>query len=165
MRLRHRLTALAFIASTLLGACKSDRPVEFVNITFTPSVDTAHYETWDFDLERCVDLGDPRGDDVFVRKHLLAEMERELTALGVERRQDGTADCSIHYELYLTASDAPGTSEERVRGKIFVRDALTGRYVWRGERKAPATGLGSDEERVESIRFFVQDLLQYTRDK
>lgn len=156
----HRLGALGLV---VLAACSTPRPTEFVNITFTPSVDTDHYATWDFDLDKCLDFDDPRVDAAFIREHLLAEIQSILEARGLERRTGQPVDFTVFYELWLAdGGDLPGI-EERARGRIIVRDGATGRFVWRGERKAPlGTGLTS-EELLPKIQRFAQELLQYIR--
>ena len=150
------------LAGLVLGACSSPpRPTEFINITYTPAVDTAHYATWAFDLEGSQDFGDPRVDDEFVREHLLAEIESELTERGFEQRQGGAADFLVSYELWIADTGGAEATAEWGRGRIFIRDVATGRYVWRGERKAFVSRSDSPEEGTARIRAFVQELLQY----
>ena len=38
----------------------------------------------------------------------------------------------------------------------------TGRFVWRGERRALVEGLGTEQERSARLRLFVEELLVYT---
>ena len=143
-------------------ACASPRPTELVNVTFAPSVETDHYATWDFDLAACRDTGDPRVDDAFVRAHLLAAIRDELEARGYARKPGEPVDFRVSYELWIDEG-GPDAVEERGRGRILVRDVATGRFVWRGERKARIVRPTSTEERVERIRLFARELLQYTR--
>jgi len=147
-----------------LAACRSDRPTEFVDIAFAPNVPTEHYRTWEFDLDKIRDFDDPRVDSAFVRTEMLAAIESELTELGFVRGYGGPVDFRVHYELWVAgAGDLDGV-RERVRGRIFIFDERTGRFVWRGERKAPAGDGEFEEERArEGIRLFVDELLRYTR--
>ena len=140
------LLRLPILGLAFLAACSTPRPTEFVNITFTPSVDTDHYETWDFDLDKCLDLDDPRADGAFIWEHLLANIQEILEARGLERRTGQAVDFTVFYELWVTdGGDLTGV-DERARGRIIVRDGTTGRFVWRGERKAPlGAGLTSEE--------------------
>jgi len=157
------LLRLGALGLAVLAGCSTPRPTEFVNITFTPSVDTDHYATWDFDLDKCVDFDDPRADSAFIREHLLAEIQRILEARGLERRTGQPVDFTVFYELWLTDGGDLAGVEERARGKIIVRDGATGQFVWRGERKAPAAVGGSPEELLLKIHRFAQELLQYIR--
>jgi hypothetical protein len=158
---RPALILLAALA--LLGGCRSQRPTEFSNITFTPSVDTDDYATWDFDLGACRGFDDPQVDDAFIRGHLLRAIEEQLAQRGYERRTTGTVDFTVFYELDLAdGGDVPGLAA-RARARIFLRDVATGRLVWRGERKAPATGEATHEELVERIDRFARELLKHTR--
>ena len=155
------LWALALAAAC---ACHSARPTEFVNITFTPSVPTDDYATWDFELASCQDFGDERVDDDFVRAELLAAIEDELTQRGYERRPGEPVHFTVYYRLWVAdGGDLLGVAE-RSRGQIFIRDVKSGRNVWRGERKAPVTGKArTREEQSELLRRFVRELLEYTR--
>ena len=158
-----RAGALALLGLLGLFACASPRPTEFVNITFTPSVDTDDYRTWDFELESCRDFDDPRVDHDLLRKELLSAIQAELADRGYERSRDEPVDFTVYYELWITdAGDLVGV-DERWRGRIFLRDVATRRLVWRGERKAPVTGAATTpEQQAEAIRRFTAELLQYT---
>ena len=93
-----RLTALAFV-----GACASPRPAEFLVITFTPSIETEHYRTWDFELESCLDFDDPRIDPAFVRENLLASNRAPRAIRGDEPRPGEPGDCRGFYEQRIAA--------------------------------------------------------------
>ena len=157
---RRRLAALGL---ALFGACQSARPTEFVNVTFTPSVDTDDYATWDFELDACRDFGDPRVDDAFLREHLLDAIEEGLQERGYRRRVGEPVDFTVFYELWLTGGGDLAGVQERGRGRILVRDVASGRLVWRGERKAPVGGAATPEQQAGKIRRFARELLQYTR--
>lgn len=147
-----------------LAACRSDRPTEFVDIAFAPNVPTGHYRAWDFDLDRIRDFEDPRVDSTFIRAEMLAAIEDELAELGYERAPGGSVDFRVHYELWVAGPGDLDGVRERVRGRIFLFDERTGRFVWRGERKAPTGDAEFDPERArEGIRLFVDELLRYTR--
>jgi hypothetical protein len=158
-----RRVVLPLLLATL-AACRSDRPTEFVDVAFAPNVPVEHYRAWDFDHDRIRDLDDPRVDVDFVRAELLAAIEDELEELGFERVPGGPVDFRVHYELWVAGPGDLDGVRERLRGRIFVFDERTGRFVWRGERKAPVGDDGYDEERArERIRLFVRELLRYTR--
>ena len=146
-----------------LSACAAPRPTEFVNVTYTPSVDTSHYATWDFELSECRGFGDPRVKDELIGPLMLDAIREELERQGYAWRPDRPVDFLVHYELWIADSGGAEALSERGRGRIVVKDVATGRPVWRGERKAAITRAGSDEERRESVRLFVHELLQYTR--
>ncbi len=147
-----------------LPSCRGDRPTEFVDIAFAPNVPTEHYRTWDFDLDRIRDFEDPRVDSAFVRAEMLAAIEDELAELGYERAPGAPVDFRVHYELWVAGPGDLDGVRERVRGRIFLFDQRTGRFVWRGERKAPTQGGEFDEARARAgVRQFVDELLRYTR--
>jgi len=152
---------LALVAA--LWACAAPRPTEFVNVTFTPSIETDGYATWRFDLEACRDFDDPRVDDEFVRAHLLEAIRDELERAGYAYAAEGEIDFLVHYELWVADTGGPTALSESARGRILVEDVASGRFVWRGERKAAISRAGSDEEREEQIRLFAHELLRYTR--
>lgn len=158
-----RNVQLALVALLTLVACHSPRPTEYINVAFTPSVDTDDYRTWDFELDSCSDIGDPRFDDDFIREKMLAAIQAALGERGYEHRPGGPVDFTVYYELWLADGGDLAGVEERVRGKILVRDVATGRLVWRGERKAPTRPGSTPGQLAETVRAFVEDLLQYTR--
>lgn len=157
------LHGLEVLGLVVLVTCQSSRPTEFVNITFTPSVHTDDYATWDFDLDLCRDFEDPRVDDASLRKHLLSAIQEILEARGYERRVDQSVDFTVFYDLSVTDGGGLAGVEERIRGKILLRDSATGRLVWRGERKVPTGGGLTPEELGPRVRRFARELLQYTR--
>jgi len=145
-----------------LAACAAPRPTEFINITFTPSVETGHYRTWDFELESCRGFEDPRVDDERLRPMLLEAMREEIEARGFRYAPGGPVDFRVFYELWVADTGDAAAVEERARGRIFVRDVESGRLVWRGERKAPVSVMPDDAARAAAVRSFAADLLQYT---
>lgn len=147
-----------------LAACRSDRPTEFVDIAFVPNVPTEHYRTWKFDFDKIRDFDGPRVDSAFVRAEMLAAIEDKLQELGYERAPGGPVDFQVYYELWVAGQRDLDGIRERIRGRIYVIDERTSRFVWRGERKAP-TGDGEfNEGRArDNIRLFVEELLRYTR--
>ena len=157
-----KLLSAAALCFALAGAsCTAPRPTEFVNITFTPSVDTSGYETWAFDTGRCVDAGDGALDDL-VRKLLFAEIELALSERGYVHSADGAVDFLVWYEIVLEPVGGPELVAERTRSKIFIRDVETNRAVWRGERKAMLGSSMTSAELQHGVRAFVQELLEYT---
>ena len=157
----QRISAAAILALAL-SACAASGSEELVNITFVPSVRADEYRTWAFDHSACRDSGHPDVEDEEIRTYLLEEIERELVRLGFEHRPQGEVDCLVYYEVIVEPGPDESLIQGRVRGKIFVKDAATGKRVWRGERKAAIQRRFTGEEQRARVREFVQDILQYT---
>jgi hypothetical protein len=153
---------LSIAVLAAVASCSAPRPTEFVNIVFTPSIPTDHYTTWRFDLDECRDTGDPRVDDAFVRSHLLEAIRSELEPRGYAFHSDGPVDFLVSYQIWFADGQALDADPSRVRGRIVLKDVATGRFVWRGERKTMVTRELSPEVRIERIRQFAHELLQYT---
>lgn len=157
--------SLAYLSIAVLAAvvsCSAPRPTEFVNIVFAPSIATDRYKTWRFDLDACRDTADPRVDDAFVREHLLDAIRGELEPRGYAFHTDGPVDFLVSYQIWFADPGAIDADEARMRGRIVLKDTTSGRFVWRGERKAVVTRALSPAVRIERIRRFAHELLQYT---
>ena len=154
--MRRSLARLSLALLVAAASCSTPRPSEFVNIVFAPSIPTGHYAAWRFDLEACRDTGDPRVDDAFVREHMLDAIQSELEQRGFKLRTDGPVDFLVSYQIWFA-------DPSRMRGRIVLMDTATGRFVWRGERKAPVSRDLAPDDRIERIRRFAHELLQYTR--
>ena len=151
----RRLAASLVLAS--LAACQGDgRPTEFVNIDFVPYLAVEGYETFDVDEDACSEFDDPRVDDALVRREMLAALEDGLTARGFRRATDAPPDFVVHYELWVAPPEE--WTGERLRGRVWVRDVESGRFAWRGERKALVQG-GRDTDVPAALRAFVDELL------
>jgi hypothetical protein len=158
-----RVLALVLFLAALATSCRSKRPTEFINITFTPSVDTSHWETFAFDFDRIEEADHQDLDTPFLRDRMLAELEVELTGLGYERGEPADADFIVWYRFELTGEVAVASDGVRVapmRGLIYLADVRTGRFVWRGERRARVAALETDEERAEAVRAFVREVVE-----
>lgn len=157
---RPSLLHFSVLLALAIAGCKSPRPTEFVNIVFTPSVETDHYATWNFELESCVNVDDPRVDRDLVHRQLLAAIRNEIEGYGYTYQAIGTPDFRVYYELQLKGSTE---TAERAHGRITIRDVATGRLVWRGERKRPVDGRAEGEEQqIDQIELFAHELLRYT---
>ena len=148
---------LGLLLLAVLGACRGPKVTELVNITFTTSVDTSMWKTWDFDVDACVDSGDPRLDDARLREELFAALEVSLTERGYERGPD--PDFLVSYKMSVTLNE--GDVADRGEGRILLRDVRTGRAVWMGERKAPLV-LATSEASYEGVKVFVEELIQFS---
>ncbi len=153
-----RKNAFTVLALSFTLGCATSEVTEYVNITFTPSIDTSHYTRWSFDPSQVRDTGDPRVDDTLLRKKLLEALEQELAALGYECVEEDP-DFLVFYHMEIL----PPVAEfaERGRGRIFIEDVGTGRHLWCGERKAPLL-VHKASANYDGVGVFVHELVQYT---
>jgi len=158
------LLAGALVAlATLGGGCRSPRPTGYINVTYTPSIETAHYRVWAVDEPLCVDSADPRVDDAWIREQLLEAVASELTELGFEQATGGRApDFLVSYHVHLGLEAVEGRPAEWARSSLTLRDARLERLVWRGERKIFVTRSGAPEVSVDAVRLFVRQLMEHT---
>lgn len=148
---------VACVALALSAACSgTGRPTEFVNIDFVPYLHVERYETFAVDEAACRDFDDPRVDAALVRDEMLTALDEGLRARGFRRVDGDEADFLVHYELWVAPPEE--WTGERLRGRVFVRDTETGRYAWRGERKALVEGEPREDARA-AVRAFVEELL------
>ncbi len=167
MSARGHRAALAAALALALGACATPAPTELINVTYTPSVPTEHYATWQFDLAACEDTGDPRIDDDVLRRWVLAAVEAGLERRGYARGPragDDGVDFLVFHELEVAPPGALAGPDERGRLRLRLRDVATGRQVWRGERKATLTLPGGPDEVAaaeERLRAAVESLLDH----
>jgi hypothetical protein len=153
------------ITAALLAAlvsCKAERPTEFVNVSFTVSIDASDYRTWDFDETSCEDFDIEWIDDAALREYVFAAIEEYFDGAGYERVPGGDVDFRIHYEFWTQLEETREETEAQARGSLVIRDGTTGRFVWRATRRAPATGPDPDLDLEARARDFVFEMLAYT---
>ena len=158
-RVLARLAAL----SLACAACRTPppQPQGVVNIMFAASLDTSRYVTWDFDLERCQDTGDPRVDDTRVRQLMLEELASELERRGLRRVAGGPVDCLVYYEFSVENTAGDEAASEPGHARIILVDSASGRSAWMAEERAPVSR-STDPARVrEGVRKFVVKMLGY----
>lgn len=158
-----RASNLVWIAASALAlaGCKSEPKEEFINLAFTISVDTKEYRQWDFDLDACEDFSVDWIDAEVVRQTWMETVTEYLDERGFERSADGETDFLISYEFWVEDAPTEGADGAAARGSIVIRDAASGRFLWRATRRAH---LHPDQPRVDTetgVRTFTEAMLDH----
>ena len=153
-----RRTLAVLLAGT--ASCANPRPTEFVNIAFTISIDAGQYRTWAFDLERSEDFDVDFIDHERLRDALVGAISDVMAEKGHVRVDPEAADALISYELWIEETATAESVVARAQGSLVIRDAKTGRFLWRATRKAPTT-LKGGENYEEGARLFATEMLDY----
>ncbi len=152
---------LTLICALALGACKSERPTEFVNVAFTISVDADDYKTWSFDEAACEDFDVDWIDHGALRAEMIESIEDVLSELGHTRVAAADADFLVSYEFWIEPGTTRETTSANAKGSIVIRDGDTGRFVWRATKKATLIRSEGGRNGMDKAHVFVETMLQY----
>lgn len=153
--------SLALAASLLVG-CRSGGPRPLTNIAWSLSADTTDYRTWDLDPEACVDLAVSWVDGAEVDGWLVSGIEEAFAARGLPRLPGQEVDFLVSYELWVDPDASPGSPETATRASLAIRDARSGRFVWRATRKVPLGPPPPGGSRRQAVRDFAGEMIRHT---
>lgn len=161
-RLNCALVVLAALAATSCAATMS------VSSHVEPGLDLSRYRTFDWGPADALPTGDPRLDqNPLFRDRVQGEIEKQLSARGIELSTAGTPDLLIHYHAnitdrisvnevdrrygYCSGASCLGVTTDYEAGTLVVDiiDSRSNRLIWRGWAQNSVDDLLDDPDRME----------------
>lgn len=157
---RAALIPAVLFAAAAVSACAAINVGSFVE----RGIEFSRYQTFAWAPPEQLATGDPRLDNnEFFQRRMLAAIEKELTAKGMERVELTSADLVVHYHASVTQRVDPQGADEKYgycedcRPSVFdagtltidLVDLRTNRLVWRGWAERSIQGVLETQEAME----------------